>query len=66
MRRAVRYEVRLSYHDRIMKTLPEAMHAPDAQVMAAQPPGPEYDYDDPGTMSLHTRILNNAHLCLII
>ncbi|KAF8511162.1 MIF4G like-domain-containing protein [Gautieria morchelliformis] len=48
IRRALRYEVRLSYHDRIMKTLPETMQSPEADVMAAQPPGPEYEYDDPG------------------
>ncbi|KAF8583944.1 hypothetical protein K439DRAFT_1411525 [Ramaria rubella] len=46
MRRAVQYEVRLSYHDRVMKTLPESMHAPEAEVMSAQPPGPEYEFDD--------------------
>ncbi|KAF8529245.1 MIF4G like-domain-containing protein [Hysterangium stoloniferum] len=44
--RAVQFEIRLSYHDRVMKTLPEAMHSSDAGVMSAQPPGPEYDYDD--------------------
>lgn len=48
IRRALRYEVRLSYHDRILKTLPEAMQSPEAEVMSTQPPGPEYEYDDPG------------------
>lgn len=47
MRRAVAYEIRLSYYERILKTLPEAMHAPEVNVMPAQAPGPEYDYDDP-------------------
>lgn len=47
MRRALRYEVRLSYHDRIMKTIPEAMQSPEVEVMSSQPPGPEYEYDDP-------------------
>ncbi|KIJ26031.1 hypothetical protein M422DRAFT_272943 [Sphaerobolus stellatus SS14] len=47
VRRATEYEVRLAYHDRILKTLPEAMSAPEAGVMPAQAPGPEFDYDDP-------------------
>lgn len=47
IRRAVEYEIRLSYHDRVLKTLPEAMIAPDAGVLPTQAPGPEYDYDDP-------------------
>jgi nuclear cap-binding protein subunit 1 len=48
MRRAVESEVRLAYHDRILKTLPEAMRTPDAQVIAEQSPGPEFDFDHPG------------------
>lgn len=31
-----------------MKTLPEAMQTLESDVMSAQPPGPEYEYDDPG------------------
>jgi hypothetical protein len=45
--RAVEYEIRLSYHDRILKTLPEAMHVPDACVIPEQAPGPDFEYDDP-------------------
>jgi nuclear cap-binding protein subunit 1 len=67
IRRALRYEVRLSYHDRIMKTLPEAMQSPEADVMAAQPPGPEYEYDDPGMLSypptmFRTKIICKGHI----
>lgn len=48
MRRAVEYEIRLSYFDRIVKTLPESMQSPDAEVLPAEPPGPTFTYDDPG------------------
>jgi len=52
MRRAVEYEIRLSYHDRIQKTLPESMHAPEVGVLPAGAPAPEYDYDDPSMFYL--------------
>lgn len=48
IRRVVDYETRLSYYDRIVKTLPEPMQDPDAQVVPAEAPGPDYEYDDPG------------------
>ncbi|PCH41554.1 hypothetical protein WOLCODRAFT_137465 [Wolfiporia cocos MD-104 SS10] len=47
MRRAVEFEIRLSYYDRILKTLPEPMQAPDALVMPEEAPGPDFEYDDP-------------------
>ncbi|KAM6495489.1 MIF4G like domain containing protein [Amanita muscaria] len=47
IQRAVEYEVRLSYHDRILKTLPEAMQAPDAYLITERAPGPNFEYDDP-------------------
>jgi nuclear cap-binding protein subunit 1 len=47
MRRAVEFEIRLSYHDRILKTLPEPMQAPDAFTIPEQAPGPDFEYDDP-------------------
>ena len=46
VRRAIELEVRLSYHDRILKTLPEPMQA-DPDVIATQPPGPSFEYEDP-------------------
>ena len=46
MRRAVEFEIRLSYHDRIMKTLPESMQSSDAYIISEQAPGPAYDYED--------------------
>ncbi|KAF8164887.1 MIF4G like-domain-containing protein [Crassisporium funariophilum] len=46
MRRAVEFEIRLSYHDRIMKTLPESMQGADAYTIAEQAPGPAYEYED--------------------
>ena len=48
MRRAVEYEIRLSYYDRIAKTLPEQMQSPDAYVLPDMAPGPAFTYDDPG------------------
>jgi hypothetical protein len=48
MRRALEFEIRLSYHDRILKTLPEDMQAPDAHTIGEQAPGPDFEYDDPG------------------
>lgn len=46
VRRAIELEVRLSYHDRILKTLPELMQT-DPNVIAVQPPGPNFEYEDP-------------------
>jgi nuclear cap-binding protein subunit 1 len=48
MRRAVEFEIRLSYHDRIKKTLPEKMQSPEAGVVGEEAPGPWFEYDDPG------------------
>ncbi|KAI9063483.1 cap binding protein 80-PB [Trametes sanguinea] len=47
MRRAVEFEIRLSYHDRIMRILPEAMAQADAGVISVEAPGPDYEYDEP-------------------
>ena len=52
MRRTVDHEIRLSYYDRIHKTLPEPMANPDSLVIAADTPGPAYEYDDPGKYGL--------------
>ncbi|TCD60345.1 hypothetical protein EIP91_010329 [Steccherinum ochraceum] len=49
MRRAVEYEIRLSYYDRIVKTLPEQMQSPDAGVLPPGTPGPSFAYDDPAS-----------------
>ncbi|KAF9526316.1 MIF4G like-domain-containing protein [Crepidotus variabilis] len=49
MRRAIEFEVRLAYHDRILKTLPETMQVPDAYVIAETAPSPAYEYEDPAT-----------------
>ena len=47
VRQALEYEIRLSYYDRILRTLPEAMQSPEARCMPDETPGPEYEYDDP-------------------
>ncbi|KAJ3496811.1 hypothetical protein NLJ89_g10434 [Agrocybe chaxingu] len=49
MRRAVEFEIRLAYHERILKTLPESMQSPDAHVIAEQAPSPAYEYEDPAS-----------------
>ncbi|KAF8841289.1 hypothetical protein BDN67DRAFT_989826 [Paxillus ammoniavirescens] len=46
VRRAIVFEVRLSYHDRILKTLPDPMQT-DPDVIDNQAPGPEFEYEDP-------------------
>ncbi|KAF9242931.1 MIF4G like-domain-containing protein [Melanogaster broomeanus] len=46
VRRAIVFEIRLSYHDRILKTLPEPMQT-DRNVIAVQAPGPQFEYEDP-------------------
>ena len=48
MRRAIENEIRLSYYDRIQKTLPEAMQAPESAMLPVEAPGPDFEYDDPG------------------
>ncbi|TFK28686.1 cap binding protein 80-PB [Coprinopsis marcescibilis] len=47
MRRAIEFEIRLAYHDRILKTLPEAMQSPEAYVIPESGPSPFFDYEDP-------------------
>ncbi|KAF7330841.1 Nuclear cap-binding protein subunit 1 [Mycena venus] len=47
MRRALEFEIRLSYHDRILKTLPPEMQAPEGHTIGEQAPGPDFEYDDP-------------------
>ncbi|KIJ70616.1 hypothetical protein HYDPIDRAFT_172390 [Hydnomerulius pinastri MD-312] len=46
VRRALEFEMRLSYHDRILRTLPEPMQT-DLNVISDQAPGPEFQYEDP-------------------
>jgi len=48
MRKAVEYEIRLAYYDRIARTLPDDLQDPVALVVPDQAPGPDYEYDDPG------------------
>lgn len=52
IRRAIEVEIRLAYHDRIEKTLPEAYHAAEAEALPTQAPGPEFDYEDPRKQQL--------------
>lgn len=56
MRRALELEIRLSYYDRIMKTLPEPMQSLDAGVMPSEAPGYEYEYES--SSQFNTRLQN--------
>ncbi|KAG1739921.1 MIF4G like-domain-containing protein [Suillus paluster] len=57
IRRALEFEIRLSYHDRVLKTLPEPMQT-DTTVISDQAPGPAFEYDDPNTIrSISTHCL---------
>ncbi|QRV87968.1 eukaryotic translation initiation factor 4G [Ceratobasidium sp. AG-Ba] len=47
MRRVVDFEIRLSYYDRVVKTLPPPMADPEAGVLPAQAPGPTFAYENP-------------------
>ncbi|KAI0751203.1 cap binding protein 80-PB [Daedaleopsis nitida] len=47
MRRAVEYEIRLSYYDRILRIIPEAMAEPEVRVMPDGAPGPEFEFEEP-------------------
>lgn len=48
MRRVVELEIRLSYHDRIKGTLPEAMQDPSAGILAEDSEAPYYPFENPG------------------
>jgi len=50
--RALELEIRLSYYDRILKTLPQPFQEPSAGTMPDQAPGPTYEYEDP-SLFLH-------------
>ena len=53
MRKAVEYEIRLAYYDRISRTLPEDLQNPAAQILPDRAPGPDYEYDDPGLYPIY-------------
>jgi hypothetical protein len=57
MRRVVELEIRLSYHDRIKGTLPEAMQDPTAGILAEDPEAPYYPFEDPGEWRVRARRL---------
>ncbi|ESK93122.1 cap binding protein 80-pb [Moniliophthora roreri MCA 2997] len=47
IRRALELEIRLSYYDRIAKSIPQEMHPAEAFCLPSQAPGPDFEYDDP-------------------
>ena len=54
--RALELEVRLSYYDRVLKTLPQQFQEPSAGAMPDQAPGPSYEYEDP---------CKSSHSCVV-
>jgi nuclear cap-binding protein subunit 1 len=64
MRRALEFEIRLSYHDRIVKTLPPVMQEEGSHVIAVQAPGPDFEYEEPsksGRLRMMIHLLNFRH-----
>ncbi|KAL0575354.1 Nuclear cap-binding protein subunit 1 [Marasmius crinis-equi] len=49
VRRALELEVRLAYYDRIRRSIPDEMHPVEAHCIAAEAPGPNFEYDDPAS-----------------
>lgn len=45
--RAVELEIRLAYHERIMKTLPERFLEPEVECVPEIAPGPEFEFESP-------------------
>ena len=67
MRRALELEVRLAYYDRILKTLPEGMQAPEALVMPAEAPGYEFEYESGSTSTwMLTAKSLKEHFCFLL
>lgn len=56
MRRAIEFEIRLAYHERIFKTLPEQMQEADAYTIPDNGPTPAFEYEDP------CRFISELHL----
>lgn len=57
IKRVIELEVRLSYHDRVKGTIPDALL--EAGVMPEDAPGPEYAYEDSGSLfSLNSRLFS--------
>ncbi|KAG7096527.1 hypothetical protein E1B28_003956 [Marasmius oreades] len=49
IRRALELEIRLSYYDRIVKTIPEEMCAESAYCLPSEAPAPNFEFDDPAS-----------------
>ncbi|KAL0058145.1 Nuclear cap-binding protein subunit 1 [Marasmius tenuissimus] len=49
IRRALELEIRLSYYDRIVKSIPEQMHPVSAHCVPGEAPGPNFEYEDPAS-----------------
>ncbi|KZV82305.1 hypothetical protein EXIGLDRAFT_702733 [Exidia glandulosa HHB12029] len=47
VRRAIEMEIRMSYHDRIVKSLPEEFQKPEAESLPTKAPGTTFEYEDP-------------------
>lgn len=60
--RTLELGIRLSYYDRILKTLPQPFQEPSAGTMPDQAPGPTYEYEDPSTFRHTFPISRFSHL----
>ena len=47
MRRAVEFEIRLAYYERIAKSLPQEMQDREGNTLPEEAPGPWFEYEDP-------------------
>ncbi|KZV85661.1 hypothetical protein EXIGLDRAFT_725587 [Exidia glandulosa HHB12029] len=47
IRRAIELEIRMSYYDRIVKSLPEQFQAPEAEALPTEAPAITFEYEDP-------------------
>ena len=62
--RALELEIRLSYYDRILKTLPQPFQEPSAGTMPDQAPGPTYEYEDPSLFLHFLLVFSTSLICL--
>ena len=62
VQRALELEIRLSYYDRILKTLPQPFQEPSTGTMPDQAPGPTYEYEDPSMFPYSFLLLTSSAL----
>lgn len=58
-RRVLDIEIRLAYYDRILQSVPEPYHSPEAGILPEQAPGPDFAYADPSMYTVEPPHLQN-------